>query len=78
MTLWNREPAVLIGVAVTIVLNAIATLNGEGLISDAAAGNVTDLVNGVSGLLLALLPLITAVLIRGRVYSPASVESLGQ
>lgn len=70
MNLWNREPAVLIGVAVTIALNAVATLAGEGIITDVAAGQVTDIVNGASGLILSLLPLITAVLIRGRV-SPA-------
>lgn len=67
MKLWNREPAVLIGIAVTIVVNAVATLAGEGIISDAAAGQVTASVQSLGTLIVSLLPLITAVLIRPKV-----------
>ena len=68
----NKEPALIIGTIVTILLAVVTTLSGNGFISDALAGKLTDLVNGAGQLILLLLPLITAALIRTRVYSPAS------
>jgi len=71
MSWWGKEPAVIIGTIVTIVLAVVTTLDGNGFISDALAGKLTDLVNGGAQLLLLLLPLITAILIRTQV-SPAA------
>lgn len=70
-SIWSREPAVIIGAAITVLLNIVATLLGAGFISDALAGNITDVINGLGAAVLALLPLITAVLIRQKV-SPAT------
>lgn len=71
MSIWGKEPAVIIGTIVTILLAVVTTLNGNGFISDAAAGKLTDLANGAGQLVLLLLPLITSLIIRTQV-SPAS------
>jgi hypothetical protein len=68
--MWGREPALIIGAIVTVLINLLASLAGEGFISDVLAGTLSDLVTSASALILALLPLITAALIRQRV-SPA-------
>lgn len=72
----KTNPALIIGTIGTIVLGAIATLAGQGLISDTLAGKATDIVQALQQLLVLLVPLITAVVIRGQVYSPATVEAL--
>jgi hypothetical protein len=76
MGLFDKEPALIIGTAVTIIVGAIATLSGNGFISDAAAGKATDLVNAVAQLLLLLAPLIAAAITRGQVYAPATVAEI--
>ncbi len=67
----NKEPALIIGTIVTIILGVVTTLDGNGFISDALAGHVTDAVNAIGQLLILLLPLITAALIRTQV-TPAN------
>lgn len=67
---WQREPALVIGSLVTIAVNIVATLQGGGLISDVFAGRATDLLTTLGSFVVALLPLITAALIRPKV-SPA-------
>jgi hypothetical protein len=67
----NKEPALIIGTLVTIIVATLATLSGNGFISDALAGKLTDLVNGGAQLLILLIPLITAAIIRTKV-SPAT------
>jgi hypothetical protein len=74
MGIFNKEPALIIGTAVTILVGAIATLSGNGFISDAAAGKATDLVNSIAQLLVLLAPLIATAVTRGQVYSPETVE----
>jgi uncharacterized membrane protein len=71
----NKEPALIIGTIVTILLAALQTLQGNGFISDIAAGTATDLVNSVANLLVLLVPLITAAVVRQRVYSPATYDA---
>jgi hypothetical protein len=66
----NKEPALIIGTLVTIIVATLATLSGNGFISLALAGKLTDLVNGGAQLIILLIPLITAALIRTKV-SPA-------
>lgn len=68
----QKEPALIIGTIVTIILGIIATLTGNGFISDALAGKLTDLVNAAAQLIILLIPFITAVLVRQKVYSPDS------
>lgn len=72
----DKEPAVLIGTVVTIILAVITTLSGNGFISDVVAGQATDIVNSIQQLLLLLAPIIAGGLIRGQVYSPATVEKI--
>jgi len=69
--IFGREPAVWIGLIVTIILGALTTLVGEGVISDALAGSITDGVNAVAQLAVLFAPLIAGVLIRSQV-SPAT------
>lgn len=71
----QKEPALILGTIVTIILGVVTTLNGDGFISDAAAGKVTDLVNAGAQLIVLLIPLITAAVIRQKVFSPASFDA---
>lgn len=68
----KKEPALIVGTIVTIILAVAQTLAGNGFISDIAAGKITDIVNATASLVLLLIPLITAALARRFVYSPAS------
>ena len=69
--IFGREPARWIGLIVTLILGVVTTLQGDSLISDAAAGKVTDIVNATAQLATLLAPLIAAELIRGKA-TPAS------
>ncbi len=72
MTLWfGKEPALVIGTVVTIVVGIVATLAGNGFISDATRGHITDAANIIGQVVIALIPLITAALIRTQV-TPAN------
>ena len=75
MTIFGRQPAFWIGLIVTLVLGALSTLVGEGVISDALAGQITDGVNAIAQLAVLLAPLITGLLIRPTV-TPVAAPSL--
>jgi hypothetical protein len=77
MTL-NKEPVLIITTIVTIVVGAIATLTGNGFISDAAAGKATDVANSIGQLLVLLAPIIAGIIARGQVYSPATVQEVAK
>lgn len=70
--IFGRQPAFWIGLIVSIVLGAVQTIAGEGLISDAATGRVTDAVNATANLLLLVAPLLTGLLIRPTVTPVAA------
>lgn len=72
----NREPAAIIGVVVTIVLGAVGTLVGEGIISDALGGRITDGVRSLSELATLLAPAIAGLLIRFKAYAPQTVADI--
>lgn len=74
--LFNKEPVLIITTIVTIVAGAIATLTGNGLISDVTAGKATDAVNGIGQLLVLLAPVIAGIVARGQVYSSNSVATI--
>ncbi len=76
MGIFDKEPAVIIGTVLTIVVAAIATISGNGFISDAAAGKATDLANSIAQLLILLAPLIAGVITRQNVYAPATVAEI--
>lgn len=65
--IFGRQPAFWIGLIVSLVLGVVQTLTGSGLISDALAGQVTDLVNATAQLAVLLAPLIAGLLIRTQV-----------
>jgi citrate lyase alpha subunit len=69
--IFGREPAVWIGIIVSVVLAVVTTLQGQGVISDALAGHVTDATNALAQILVLVAPLIAGVLIRSQV-TPAN------
>ena len=74
MTIFGREPAFWIGLAVTLILGVITTLTGNGLISDVAAGKAVDMVNAIAQLLTLLAPLIAGLIIRQGVTPVAAPQ----
>lgn len=76
--IWQKEPAVIIGAAATVLLQLIGALVDQGFVSEVAGGRITDLVNAGSAFLVATLPLLLALVIRAKVYSPATVQRLGE
>lgn len=76
MTIFGKEPALAIGTIVTIIVAVITTLSGNGYISEAAAGQSIDAVNALQQTAIVFLPLITAIITRGQVYSPATVQTV--
>ena len=77
MTIFGREPAFWIGVIVSLVAAVLGVLTGNGLITDVAAGEVTNLVTATAQLLVLLAPIIGALLIRTQV-TPTSAPALDQ
>lgn len=77
MTIFGRNPAAWIGIIVSCILAVVSVLTGEGVISDAIAGNITDGVNAVAQILVLLAPLITGLLIRPTV-TPVTSPALPQ
>jgi hypothetical protein len=71
----NKEPALIIGTIVTIIVGAIATLSGNGFISDVVAGKATDVVNAIAQLLVLLAPIIAAIVTRQNV-TPVAAPTL--
>lgn len=64
MKIFGREPVRWVGIIVTVIGAIVATLLGQGVISDALAGRITDLTDNLSGIAVFLLPLITAEIAR--------------
>ena len=77
MTILGREPAVWIGIIVSCIMAVVGVLAGEGVISDALKGQITDGVMAVAQLLVLLAPIITGIAIRGQV-TPTVAPSLPQ
>lgn len=64
MTLFGRQPAAWIGIIVSCILAVLSVLTGQGVVSDALAGRITDGVNALAQLLVILAPVITGLLIK--------------
>lgn len=73
--IFGRQPAFWIGLIVTIILGALQTLSGEGLVNDATKGQITDGVNAIAQLAVLVAPLIAGLLIRTQV-TPVSAPAL--
>jgi hypothetical protein len=67
MTFGGKEPAFWIGLGATLIIGVITTLSGQGLLSDALAGKITDGVKAIVQLLTLLSPLLAGYVIRGQV-----------
>jgi uncharacterized membrane protein len=75
MKVFGREPVVWIGIIVSCIIAVLSVLTGQGVVSDALAGNITDGVNAVAQLLVILSPIIAAILSRPTV-TPVAQPSL--
>jgi hypothetical protein len=75
MLINGREPSFWIGVITSCVLAVVTTLMGQGVLSDAMAGRLTDGVNAVAQIITLLAPIIAALVIRQRV-TPTSAPVL--
>ena len=74
--IFGRQPAFWIGLIVTLVLGALQTLAGEGLISEASKGQITSAVEALAQLLVLAGPLIAGLVIRQNVYSPDTTQKI--
>lgn len=73
--MWATEPVRVVGVILALILAIVSTLLGEGIISDAMAGQITDIAKAGAGFLVLVLPLIFAELARAKV-TPTAAPSL--
>lgn len=77
MMIWNRQPAAIIGIVVSCILAVVSVLTGEGVLSEALSGQITDGVNAAAQLIVLLAPLLTGLLIRTQV-TPTAAPALPQ
>lgn len=71
-TIFGREPIAWIGIILVFVITIIQTALGQGLISDALAGQVTNGANSLAETLIAFLPLILNIYGRSKVTPVAA------
>lgn len=64
MKIFGREPVAWVGIIVAVILAVVQTLLGEGVISDALSGRITDIVQSLSGSVIVLIPIVTTLLAR--------------
>lgn len=69
------EPVRVVSVILALVLAVVTTLLGEGVISEALAGRITDLATALAGFLVLLLPVIAGEIARPLV-TPVAQPSL--
>lgn len=74
MTIFGREPAFWIGVIAACILAVVQTLLGQGVVSDALAGQATDFVTALSQVVTLLVPVIAGLLIRTQVTPTAAPQ----
>jgi hypothetical protein len=65
--IFGREPARWIGLIAALILGVVTTLQGDGLVNDVLAGQVTELVHAAAQLAVLVAPMIAAEFIRARV-----------
>ena len=71
-SIGGREPAFWIGLVVSIIVAVLGVLTGQGVISEALAGKITDGVNALAQILVILAPVIAGLLIRAQVTPVAA------
>lgn len=72
MSLFQKEPAVIIGIIAAAVLAAIQSLSGNGVISPDLAETVRKAIDPSGGW---AIPIIVAIITRFAVYSPNTVAT---
>jgi hypothetical protein len=68
----QREPAFWIGLAVTIIVGAVDTIAGAGVISDTLRGRIDNLFVAAAQFLVLVAPLVAGLFIRQRVTPTAA------
>ncbi len=63
MTIFGREPVAIVGIVTSVILAVVSALMGQGVISDALAGKVTDVVNAIAQLIVLALPAILNIIV---------------
>lgn len=63
MTIFGREPVAIVGIATSVILAVVSALSGQGVISDVAAGKVTDVVTAIGQLIIIALPAILNIVV---------------
>lgn len=74
MTIFGRQPAFWVGFIVSCVIALLQVATGQGVISDALAGRITDAVNAIAQLITLLAPVIAGLLIRPNVTPVAAPQ----
>lgn len=72
----THQPVRWIGLIVSLILATVATLSGQGFISAALAGQLTDLVNAAGQFILLTLPFIAAIF-ASRFVTPVPSDQRG-
>ena len=67
MSILGREPVRWIGIIASCVLAVLTILTGEGIITDATSGDLTDTVHSLEQILLIFVPIIAAEIARRQV-----------
>lgn len=66
---FNKEPAVLVGVALSIILAVIQQFAGGGIITADTAASASNIANAAA-------PFVLGIITRSLVFSPATVEAI--
>lgn len=64
MRIFGREPALWVGTIISLILAAVSVLLGDGIITDAFAGQITDGAEAFGQIAYLLLPMLTALIAR--------------
>ena len=76
MTIFGREPVAWIGVIVALAITIIQTLAGQGVISDALAGQSVDAVNALAQVATIFVPVIVGILATRQAVTPTAAPAL--
>lgn len=71
MRIFGREPALWVGTIISLVLAVVSVLVGDGIITDAFAGRITDGAEAFGQIAYLLLPILTAIIARQGTTSAA-------
>lgn len=73
MSLFKREPAIIIGIVAAAVLAVVQSLGGNGVIGESVQATITAAIDPTSGW---ALPILLGIVTRFFVFSPAKAAEL--